>query len=37
VASIFYAWRAHHETHHKRERQLRERVTMMLWSMANQA
>jgi hypothetical protein len=34
VASIFYAWRAHYET---RERQLRERVALMLWTMVHQA
>jgi hypothetical protein len=37
VASIFYAWRAHYETHFKRERQLRQRVALMLWTMVNQA
>jgi hypothetical protein len=37
VASIFYAWRAHYETHFQRERQLRERVALMLWTMVHQA
>ena len=37
VASIFYAWRAHYETQFKRERHLRDRVALMLWTMVNQA
>jgi hypothetical protein len=37
VASIFYAWRAHFETHLKRERQIRQRVAYLLWTVANHA
>jgi hypothetical protein len=37
VATIFYAWRAHYETHFKQQRLLRERVALMLWTMVNQA
>ncbi|HYT94811.1 MAG TPA: hypothetical protein VEL76_39205 [Gemmataceae bacterium] len=36
VASLFYAWRSYTEQHTHRERKLRERVTYMLWVMANQ-
>jgi len=35
VAWIFYAWRAHVANLARRERTLRERVTYMLWVMAN--
>jgi hypothetical protein len=35
VAVIFYAWRARQEIAQLRERRLRERVTYMLWVMAN--
>jgi hypothetical protein len=37
VASLFYAWRAHHATLHQHHRQLRERIAYMLWVLANQA
>jgi hypothetical protein len=36
VACIFYVWRAHASKLACRERTLRERVTYMLWVMANQ-
>jgi hypothetical protein len=36
VAWIFYAWRAHFARLARRERTLRERVSYMLWVMANQ-
>ncbi len=35
VASLFYAWRAHAARSLRRERTLRDRVTYMLWVMAN--
>jgi hypothetical protein len=35
VASLFYCWRAHDDKVKQREKQLRERVTYMLWVMAN--
>ena len=35
VATIFYCWRAHQEIIQKRQQVLRERVTYMLWVMAN--
>jgi hypothetical protein len=35
VAWIFYAWRARLANLARRERTLRERVTYMLWVMAN--
>ena len=34
VATLFYLWRAHNQT--RRQRVLRERVTYMLWMMAEQ-
>jgi hypothetical protein len=34
VAAIFYTWRAYRAVLWRRERQLRERVTYMLWVMA---
>jgi hypothetical protein len=36
VACIYYFWRAHVAKLARRERTLRERVTYMLWVMANQ-
>ncbi len=36
VAVIFYSWRAWQQTHHRRQRILRERVAYMLWVVANQ-
>jgi hypothetical protein len=36
VACIFYSWRAYSDQQGRRERNLRERVTYMLWVMANQ-
>ncbi|HTU16703.1 MAG TPA: hypothetical protein VMG10_01465 [Gemmataceae bacterium] len=36
VASLFYLWRAHHQTRQRRQRVLCERVTYMLWVMAEQ-
>jgi hypothetical protein len=35
VAILFYGWRAYHEKMQSRNKQLRERVTYMLWVMAN--
>jgi hypothetical protein len=35
VASIFYVWRAYHDQHCRQEQTLRQRVTYMLWVMAN--
>ena len=35
VASLFYCWRAHDDKRKQRDKQLRERVTYMLWVMAN--
>lgn len=35
VATLFYCWRAHDCTIKQRNKQLRERVTYMLWVMAN--
>ena len=37
VAAIFYGWREYHTRNDGRERVLRERVTYMLWVMANGA
>jgi hypothetical protein len=37
VASLFYAWRAHHETIVSEHQKLRQRVTYLLWILANQA
>ena len=35
VASLFYCWRAHDDQLKQRNKRLRERVTYMLWVMAN--
>lgn len=35
VAVLFYAYRAHQDMLKSRQKQLRERVTYMLWVMAN--
>ena len=35
VAVLFYAYRAHQDFIKARQKQLRERVTYMLWVMAN--
>lgn len=35
VSLIYSTWRAHHEKIMLRQKQLRERVTYMLWVMAN--
>jgi hypothetical protein len=35
VAWIFYIWRSYHDEVSLRQRTLRERVTYMLWCMAN--
>ena len=35
VAMLFYSWRSYHCTLLSREKRLRERVTFMLWVMAN--
>jgi len=37
VAGLFYCWRAYHEAQLKRQRVLHERVTYMLWVMAQNA
>ena len=37
VACIYYSWRAYSDKQCRRERTLRERVTYMLWVMANHA
>jgi hypothetical protein len=37
VAAIFYGWREYQARNDGRERALRERVTYMLWVMANSA
>jgi hypothetical protein len=34
VATIFYGWREYQSRHDRRERVLRDRVTYMLWVMA---
>lgn len=34
VATLFYLWRAHYQTRRRRQQLLRERVTYMLWVMA---
>jgi hypothetical protein len=34
VASLFYAWRAHHDTIITQHRQLRERIAYLLWILA---
>ncbi len=36
VATLYYLWRAHHQSRQRRERTLRERVVYMLWVMADQ-
>jgi hypothetical protein len=36
VATLFYLWRAHHQTRQRRRLLLRERVAYMLWVMAEQ-
>jgi hypothetical protein len=36
VASLFYAWRTHDDTIRKQHRQLRKRITFLLWVLANQ-
>jgi hypothetical protein len=36
VACIYYSWRSYIDKLIRRERMLRERVTYMLWVMANQ-
>ena len=35
VALLFYSWRSYHQKTEHRDRLLRERVTYMLWVMAN--
>ena len=35
VAGLFYSWRAYHLKHVSLQKQMRERVTYMLWVMAN--
>ncbi len=35
VAGIFYTWRSYHDMIAHKQRTLRERVTYMLWVMAN--
>ena len=35
VALLFYSWRSYNQKHEQRRKQLRERVTYMLWVMAN--
>jgi hypothetical protein len=35
VASLYYYWRGYHECLLRRQKTLRERVTYMLWVMAN--
>jgi hypothetical protein len=37
VASIYYVWKTYFQLQRKRERALCERVTYMLWVMANHA
>jgi hypothetical protein len=37
VALLFYSWRSYAQKHEQRNQQLRERVTYMLWVMANTA
>jgi hypothetical protein len=37
VAALFYVWRAHFQVRVRRQRVLRERVTYMLWVMAEGA
>lgn len=36
VATLYYAWRAHHQTRQRRRQILCERVAYMLWVMAGQ-
>jgi hypothetical protein len=35
VAVLFYSWRSYNEKNEHRQKLLRERVTYMLWVMAN--
>jgi hypothetical protein len=35
VALLFYSWRSYHQKNEQRQKTLRERVTYMLWVMAN--
>lgn len=35
VATIYYCWRAYHQSRLQREQVLRRRVAYMLWVMAN--
>jgi hypothetical protein len=37
VALLFYSWRSYHQKNEQRQKTLRERVTNMLWVMANGA
>jgi hypothetical protein len=37
VALLFYSWRSYAQKHEQQEKTLRERVTYMLWVMANTA
>jgi hypothetical protein len=37
VALVFYLWRSHDQKSQQRQQKLRERVTYMLWVMANTA
>jgi hypothetical protein len=37
VAMLFYSWRSYNQKNELRVKQLRERVTYMLWVMANGA
>ena len=36
VATLYYLWRAHHQTRQRRQRVLRQRIAYMLWVMADQ-
>ena len=35
VALLFYSWRTYHRNQERQDKTLRERVTYMLWVMAN--
>jgi hypothetical protein len=37
VAVLFYSWRSYAQRHEQQQKTLRERVTYMLWVMANTA
>jgi hypothetical protein len=37
VALLFYSWRSYNQKNEQRQKLLRERVTYMLWVMANRA